>query len=508
MNAIALGSDGFYHPGDEAEICQLVQYANLRGLKIRVRGAGHSVASAIYTHRPRTHQTHDGGLNLMLDKMYKVTFDDARMQVTVQGGCHLGKDPSDPTQTSTEKNSLFYQLDQRGWALPTTGGIIHQTVAGFLATGSAGGTLMHSLGEHIVAIRVVDGTGMVHELAKDKDRDKFYAAGVSLGLLGIITAVTFQCVEKFHVMGQETTTKIADCKVDLFGAGRGADRPSLQAFLESTEHARLLWWPQQGVEKVTVWEAHNMQAEDYTAQTGTPEDFKPQPYQQFPRIFGSDSLAQVLAGLFYRMPAFLQKLLVAPAINLFSSTVGEGGTQKFWDTWWKVLPMDNRLSDKWIPYEFSELWIPISKTLEVVRKLCDHYRNSGFQATRALPCEIYVKKKSPFWMNPAYQQDVVRINLFWFGRNKQDPVTSYFPQFWQLLQAFDYRLHWGKYLPADPSEYLRSRYPKWDDFMKIRAEMDPNQIFVSDYWRTRLGIDTKTTFSAASSKTQGSAVRL
>jgi hypothetical protein len=58
------------------------------------------------------------------------------MQVTVEGGCHLGYDPSDPLANapdqfapfrSTVENSLVYQLDQHridpknpldGWALP------------------------------------------------------------------------------------------------------------------------------------------------------------------------------------------------------------------------------------------------------------------------------------------------------------------------------------------------------------------------------------------------------
>jgi D-arabinono-1,4-lactone oxidase len=36
--------------------------------------------------------------------------------------------------------------------------------------------------------------------------------------------------------------------------------------------------------------------------------------------------------------------------------------------------------------------------------------------------------------------------------------------------------------------YLRERYPKWDDFMKLRAEYDPKQLFVNTYWRRHLGI--------------------
>jgi hypothetical protein len=51
-----------------------------------------------------------------------------------------------------------------------------------------------------------------------------------------------------------------------------------------------------------------------------------------------------------------------------------------------------------------------------------------------------------------------------------------------------YRFHWGKYLADDSASYLKRLYPKWDDFMRLRAELDPDQVFVSAYWRKHLGI--------------------
>jgi hypothetical protein len=36
--------------------------------------------------------------------------------------------------------------------------------------------------------------------------------------------------------------------------------------------------------------------------------------------------------------------------------------------------------------------------------------------------------------------------------------------------------------------FLSRRYPRWDDFLALRAERDPNNIFLTDYWRERLGL--------------------
>jgi hypothetical protein len=485
---------GFYHPSSEEQICELIRRANRDGLQIRVRGAGHSVNAAIYTDDFRKSRARRSGIDVMLDRLAAVTFDDARKQVTVGAGRHLGKDPYDPTGTSTDDNSLFYQLDRKGWAIPDMGGVSHQTVGGFMSTGSSGGSVRNSFGEHIIAIRLIDGRGVVHELTEAGTPEMFYAAGVSLGLLGIITSVKFRCVEKFNIAGQEAITTYEDCEIDLFGPGRFG-KPSLQAFLTETPYARLMWWPQDGVERVALWQAH---AIDPT------EDFHPKPYQEFPRIFSSTLPAQAAGCAIYtligRWPDRLKGILKAinyPAVvlprilNVFVPQDGEKGPQEFRDSWWHGLPMDNQVSGKLFPTEFTEIWIPISRTEEVMRDMKNHYREKGLEATGSFACEVYAARGSKFWLSPSFGEDAVRINLFWFGYNKGNP-KEYYRQFWELLKEFNFRVHWGKHLPDDPAgawaQYLSQRYPRWKDFMGLREEMDPHQIFVTDYWRRHLGI--------------------
>ena len=120
--APARGADGFFHPTSEEELALLVRAARPQKAKVRVRGAAHSVSGAIYTDdgpsaRPPRHH-----FDVMLDRYIGVTFDDARMRVTVQAGCHLGHDPRDPTRTSTWDNSLLAQLENRGGRSPTSEG--------------------------------------------------------------------------------------------------------------------------------------------------------------------------------------------------------------------------------------------------------------------------------------------------------------------------------------------------------------------------------------------------
>jgi hypothetical protein len=486
--------DGFYHPKHEDEIGELIRFAITNDLKVRVRGAAHSSdRAAIYTGDFSSPPADDNDLNLILDKMNAVQFDETKLLVMVQAGCHFGYDPLDPTGVSTLENSLIYQLQQRGWALPITGGIIRQTMGGFLSTGSSGGSLQYSLLNAITTIRVVDGSGNPREFHRSDDQDDpFYAVGVSMGLLGIITSVTFQCMPTFNIAGTETTSGYSDCKLNLFDPGDDG-RPSGASFFETAEYGRMMWWPQKGIEKVLIWEAQRIAASP---------DFKPRPYNEFVPVLGSEWPAQIAAGLLFRLYSIVNppgpstllgrvvvavlKPLFPPIVNVFLAS-GAKGPQRFQDYWGDGIPMDNRVDYRLIPVQFSELWIPVARASEVMKKIRDYFRDHDLTQVGTFTVEVYATPRNIFWMSPAYGEDVIKYDMFWFPPNKGNPATDFYPQFWKLLKEFQFRPHWGKFLPDNATE-LKGLYPRWDDFMKLRDEMDPHQVFVTAYWRGHLGI--------------------
>ncbi len=552
---VSIQADGFYHPASTDDVVALVRKARQEGAVLRVKGAGHSVPQAIYPdgfpyrdaefYAPS--QVSDtywrnfqpvpvppGQIPVLLDKMNQVTFEDqpgpdgtTLHLVHAQAGVHLGQDPYDPTETSTYLNSLFYQMEQRGLSLSDTGGISHQTVGGFLSTGSAGGSLTYSLEPNIYAFEVVDGTGAVHTCSREENPDLFHAVGVSMGLLGIITKVTFKADKRFDIVGSEHIRPIEDYKgwIDFFGDG--AD--SLTAHLKSTEYTRLLWWPQKGTKKMTVWEARKMKDEDYKAPNSIVHDnkkvFVAKPYHEVQWDFGSPLLYEYLGDAFYTTvawwPTYLTKFiswnwwrmfvqsfiettwygwLLPKILNVFVPTDKKEGSnwtaQHFWDTWWRGLPMDNQMDDRVMGVVFTEIWVPLEHTSKVMRALRDHYDRKGLAATGTFSCELYATKSSEFWMSPSYKTDVFRVDLFLSATDTFNP-KDYYQQFWDLLKPYQFRTHWGKWQPGDEDsasenerwrEYLRGNYPKWDAFLALRDQLDPDQIFVNDYWRSRFGI--------------------
>ena len=163
--------------------------------------------------------------------------------------------------------------------------------------------------------------------------------------------------------------------------------------------------------------------------------------------------------------------------------------------------MDNEAHvDTIIRVDFTEIWVPISQCQTVIDKLQKLFSENQ-KAANNFATEIYGAKSSPFWLSMSYRQDMVRVDPYWWAYNKGDART-FFSYFWDiLLEIPGTRLHWGKYLPLPGqkcgnttfnADYLKSVYPKMDDWLKLREQHDPDQVFMTDYWRGILGIKPKT----------------
>jgi len=569
--------DGFHHPADEQELVALVRHAAGAGLQLRVRGALHSISHAIYAdplaalpNRVSLETPPSGpNLNVMLDRYdgWRVR-DEARRLVEADAGIHLGGDPNDPTGAGTLERSLLWQLwRQKGWTLGDTGGITHQTVSGFTATGSSGGSLQHSANRNLWGFRFVDGRGEVHEVTReDADPDLFYAMCPNMGLLGVISTITFECVEAFDVVGQEATTTIADCPVDVFGPGEPG-RPSLAQFLRETPFSRLEWWPQRGVERIVTWQADRMAPQP---------DFKPRPYRRFGdvdsgvaqhlfaivfAIIGNlddlsaakskldasfDELEQVLELLGRKQLGVVGRVLgeaIAKAIELGVDAAitllepaaplirrelprfyprlvdafvtldadrdeAERGPQRFQDWSWRGLPMDNAVDDVVLPTEFTEAWVPLGRSEQVMTLLRDWFAEpeddrEALERTGTYAWELYAAMPERFWLNAAHsdgadewRDGALRIDPYWYAGNAADPAQTMFLGLWTLLRdaGIPFRLHWGKFQPSYARgdrawvDLFRAQYPRWDDFLRLRAERDPGGVFLTDYWRDRFGL--------------------
>ncbi len=589
------------------------------GKQLRVMGSTHSVWKAIVTDNFAGTATPQSELTIVLDRYTRV-FEAMGDLVEVQAGCHIGMSPTRPVQARIVERpadsdirqsspwheggwekSLTSTLHHRdGLALPDLGGISHQTVAGFLQTGSAGGTVKWSAHEAIVKMRVIDGNGEVKELSKDgSDPEWFRAAGIGLGLCGVISTVTFRCIPTYDIVGSETisATALSD-DLDFYGDRPDAGLPSLEKFLVDTDYVRLMWWPQRNFDRLVVWQAQRAPFDPkrvlrpyqeiahfpvasqvaasfvYTVlghlddpeaavehllflrKSVTNVDWKGvaewvrrffvppidpgQPVDEQKRFPWISTVLELLKGerhspitlgaawilvveflvttsddvlaFALRLPLLRQlfkKLgTLVPAhvdavLGLFVNTGKNGApaTQQFSDRGFLGLPMDNQMDDLLMPTWFTELWVPFTpgdgKLQETIARLRKHFDADGtpegaYAATGAFAYELYVgKADKTFYLSPASGTHVFRVDVFWFGKNSGDPVKSFYPQFWDLLEPLNYRLHWGKFLPEpDPArrDRLTSRLPGWKKWKAVRARVDPRNVFLTKYWKDQLGL--------------------
>jgi hypothetical protein len=120
----------------------------------------------------------------------------------------------------------------------------------------------------------------------------------------------------------------------------------------------------------------------------------------------------------------------------------------------------------------------------------------GISATGPYEWEVYAAKKSKFWMSPSYDGDKIRFDILWlhaWTRPNADPKTSgWYPAIWNILSQFNFQPHWGKYIPdangPQGTLYMKNNFSMWDKFLQVRDQLDPNQIFVCDYWRAQFAI--------------------
>lgn len=469
-----------YLPQTVEHVSRIVRHAGSRGWRVRVHGSGHSVPDAIT-------DTRDSGIctlvlegELKAPELISAAADGGSALVRVGAGCHLGRDPSDPR--STWDNSFNKWLDERGWALPLLGGLSHQTVAGFLLTGSSGGSLRHGLSDVIHAIEFVDGAGEVRTFTRPDDN--LNGVAVSMGLMGVVTRVTVDAVPSYFVKGSEENVTEDNSWI---AAGKGRDTPDLERLLRDVEYLHFNWFPQKHVRRVMQWEGRQ-----------APRINPPIEYHNTLRT--PLQAAAASAALFTCSAA----LAAAPSSGLTHRMVGAllrpflplDPPKSFQDHWWRALPSDDEVPvDRSMKTEFTEIWLPVEHSSLLVSTLRDMYTDQATAGNFAM--EIYGAKRSTFWLSPAHARDVVRADPYWWAKGVGSS-RAYFTRFWnRLLDLPGARLHWGKHMPDVGQQcgatrfgpdQLRAMYPRLPDWLDLRHQIDPNQVFVSPYWKRHLGL--------------------
>ncbi|HEY0250758.1 MAG TPA: D-arabinono-1,4-lactone oxidase [Kofleriaceae bacterium] len=391
-------------PGSETELCEIL--GRTRG-RVRVVGGAHSWS--------RINAPEDVWVSL--DRLRGVTLDGDR--AIVAGGTRL--------------HDVIAELDARGMALPIVGSISAQSIAGAIATGTHGSSLIHgNLASCVTGLRVV--TPATRELTHEGPR-------VHLGALGVVTGVTLNIVPAFGLA--ETVEDIA--------IGELGSR--IQAIARSAEYVKVWWMPNAARAQIFRYE----RTQDRGA--GRPAMRR--------RL--DNALHRSVFPIIARLGA---KARWNPAITRL--VVDSFRTKRRVGPGWLMLstPMPFR-------HRETEGAVAMARAGEAIDRLVAAQARAKLLVN--FPLEIRFVKGDGAWASPAYGGDVCQI-----GAYAQGTVEPYFELFWREMRAVNARPHWGKEMDHTHRE-LAPLYPALDQFVALRDELDPQRRFSSAFHDRVLG---------------------
>lgn len=434
-------------PNSTSGVATAVRAAGAEGRRLRPVGSGHSFTPLAVTDEVM--------LDLSAcDRILHVDHD--RRRVRVQAGIRL--------------RALAEGLAAHGLAMENLGDIDRQTLAGATATGTHGtGPTFGNLSTQIRALQLVDGRGEVHELGPadtcggagpgggtasgggptaagtGHGDDRLLAARIGLGALGVVTEIELEVVDAFVLRGHDRTEPLGRV-MDGFEQRVAAHRHfEFYAFpysdLAMTRTNDLVDGPPRPPGPVASWLTERLLA-----------------------TYALEGISR--AGR--RVPAAI------PRFNRFVARAA--GEHVRVDTSHRVFA-----TARDVRFTEMELSVPRAAGMPLLGEILDLIERERLPVN--FPIEIRTAAADHNLLSPAHDRDATYIAVHNFVGL---PFEEYFAWVWELARRHGARPHWGKRHPAGAAE-LRSLYPRWADFARVRSEFDPDGRFANDHLDRVLG---------------------
>ncbi|TSD97219.1 FAD-binding protein [Skermania sp. ID1734] len=410
-------------PRSRSEVADLVANASAIGQRVRVAGAGHSFTDAVLT----------DGLLLRLDQLDRVLdVDQASGLVRVEGGITLHR-----------LNSVLHEY---GLAMPNLGDIDVQTVAGATATATHGtGARLPNLSAALHSIELTLADGRVIEVDENSDPEAWRAARVSLGALGVVTAVTLQTVPAFVLEAVERPLAIDDVLADL------------DAYVDGNDHFEFFAF---GHSPIALTKRNN--------RTSQPEKPRSAAMRWLDETFVQNTVFGAVVALGRRRPSLI------PVLNRTAARVA--GHAHSIDRSYRVF-----VTPRMVKMTEMEYALPREHSVDAIRQIKKLTDRAGLDTP--FPMEVRWVAGDDAYLSPAYARDTCYIAVHMARGMAWEP---YFRAAEEIFDSFGGRPHWGK-RHFQTAATLRSRYPEWERFADVRRRLDPTGTFGNAYVDRVLG---------------------
>jgi L-gulonolactone oxidase len=404
--------------------------ADARG--IRVFGSGHSPSDIAMS----------DDVMVTLERLDRiVSLDRPARRVTVEGGATLA--------------AIDDALLGAGLALPNLGSISAQTIAGAIATATHGTGLEHgTLSTLVEGVTLVSGEGEIVRIAPGSNERWLDGVRCHLGALGIVTEVTLAVSDAFDLAVEERPATLEDTLANLDERTRA-------------DHYRFWYLPH--VDRTWEWTA----ARTAPGAERTPGRRERARSWLRERLMGHHALEASLyvASFEDRLVPFVNRAYARAMFSRPRASRGRSRAMFNFDCLFK------QHVDEWA--------IPIDRTGEALRAIRALIAERGFRVH--LPIEVRFAKADSIWLSPCHGRDSAYIGVIaYMPYGRSTPHREYFEAFEALMMRLGGRPHWAKRF-GPVAATLRERYPRWDAFMALRAELDPSGTFSNGYTDRVLG---------------------
>lgn len=341
----------------------------------------------------------------------------------------------------TRLSALSRALDTQGLSLRNLPDIDAQSYAGAISTATHGtGAQLPALHADVVGLELVLADGSVLECSSTRNAQYLAAARVSLGSLGVLTKVQARVVPAFNLRRKVWLLPVQELLDQAYDLAR------------RHHHFEFYYLPFTGYAAAITHEVTT------------------DPSVQRPPSADEEMLADLrkLRDWFARFPD-LRRWVAQKLID-------PNQTEHAQDRAYKLLSTQR-------PTKFNETecHVPREAGVACVREVIAtlEKRNEVF-----FPMEFRFVQGDDAWLSPFYQRDSCSIAVHAAAGEPYDYLVR---EIGPVFRKYQGRPHWGK-LHGHTAADFAGLYPRWKDFLALRAQLDPKGRFLNTHLRTVFGI--------------------
>lgn len=358
-----------------------------------------------------------------------VSHDVEKHQASVRAGTRLGP--------------LMHILQGIGQGLPNMGDIDRQAIGGALGTATHGsGPTLGAYHTQLETVQIVDGLGKLRDFKRAGDQEMIHAVGVALGAFGVMTEVSLNNIATYRLRRRKWVLPIADMLRD-FETMMAAHRSAEFYYIPFSGYAQFI-------------------ASDFsTAATTT----RPTEDDEG----GLRTLRRLRTGLAW-LPSLRRRLI--------RGAVAKVPAEDYVQDWLNVYASDRQTKFNEMEYHlpFEEGPKALAEIIELTEK---RFPEVYF------PMEVRSVAPDQFWLSPFHNRLTCSIAIHHDAAS--DPLP-FMRAAEPIFRKYGGRPHWGKMHSLKAAD-LKRLYPRWDDAMAVRRDIDPQNRFISPYMAGLFGID-------------------